>query len=170
MGFAVRVLWNVEACRRLACHLVSCEQKLIVDWHSGLGSVRHVHVDAVIRGTSHLSKRPQCNRDGQVHFLRENLPFCSSTSGSSIIGGQEDCVFRVLLIHEEFSDELLLALDKVAGPRCVFNPCFSRFRLNFLRFYGAGISWLQIWILWIPCKAAQPCILRAFPWVASQET
>jgi hypothetical protein len=29
-------LWNVEAFRRLATHLVSCEQKLMVVWHPEL--------------------------------------------------------------------------------------------------------------------------------------
>lgn len=61
------------------------------------GSVKHVHVDAVICGTSHLPKRPLCNRDRQVHIPRENLPFCSSPSDSSIIGGHEDRVFRELV-------------------------------------------------------------------------
>ena len=76
------------------------------------------------------------------------------------------CLHRTFGCTKNFAMRFGVGVGQGRRSPLVFSAlAFVRFRLNFVRFYGAGSSWLQIWI---PCKAAQSCILRVFPWVLSQ--
>jgi hypothetical protein len=88
-----------------------------------------------LAGLSISQKRPQGNRSEKVHVLRENLPFCSSPSGPSIIDGYDDCVFTEFWIHEELAMRFWRwRWTRSPVPHSCFQPLLCRFRLNFVAF------------------------------------
>lgn len=58
----------------------------------------------------------------------------------------------------------MLALDKVTGSPPVISTLALQIPAEFCcGFMEPETLGLQIWILEIPCKVAQTCVLRAFP-------